>query len=145
MQPLVKKECSYSASKEQVEEKLAETQLILAEMMETVTKSLQKINENINEIIHSLKTDLAKANSGSFEPSVMLEFPDHMRITVRALLELGRATAEEVSKKTRRSRPLESSYLNQLMRMGYVEKEKKGQFTYYKINFSKRKTKGETV
>jgi len=124
-----------------IEEKLAETQMLVDEMTQMLAKNLKKIAENLNETIYTLRIELAKLKSNGFEPSILLEFPDHLRLTVRALLDLGIATAEEVSKKTHRSRSLESSYLNQLMRMGYVEKERKGQFAYYKMKFDTEKTK----
>jgi uncharacterized membrane protein len=121
-----------------IEETLAETGLLLQELNTVVSENLKKITKNINKIISELETEVAKAKSDGFEPSILLDFEDHLRLTVRVLLELGIATANEVSKKTRRSRSLESSYLNQLTRMGYVEKEKRGRMAYYRIRFDKK-------
>lgn len=126
-----------------VEERLAEVQVLADEINEITTRNLKKINEHINEVVHKLRIEATKIKSTGFEPSILLDFPDHLRLTVRILLELGMATAEEVSKKTGRSRSLESSYLNQLTTMGYVEKERKGQFIYYKIKFDIDKITGE--
>ncbi len=126
-----------------VEERLAAIQLLVDEINETTNRNLKKINEQINEIIYKLKIESTKIKSKGFEPSLLLEFPDHLRLTVRILLELGMATAEEVSKKTGRSRSMESSYLNQLTTMGYVQKDRKGQLVYYKIKFDTEKIRGE--
>lgn len=126
-----------------VEERLAAIQLLANEINEITNRNLKKINEHINEVVYKLKIDATKIKSTGFEPGLLLEFSDHLRLTVRVLLELGMATAEEVSKKTDRSRSMESSYLNQLTTMGYVQKERKGQLVYYKIKFDTEKIKGE--
>ncbi|VVB97605.1 Sugar-specific transcriptional regulator TrmB [uncultured archaeon] len=126
-----------------VEERLAAIQLLVDEINETTNRNLKKINEQINEIVYKLKIESTKIKSKGFEPGLLLEFPDHLRLTVRVLLDLGMATAEEVSKKTGRSRSMESSYLNQLTTMGYVQKDRKGQLVYYKIKFDTEKIKGE--
>jgi DNA-binding transcriptional ArsR family regulator len=126
-----------------LEERLAAIQLLANEMNEITNRNLKKINEHIHEAVYKLKIEAAKIKSTGFEPGLLLEFPDHLRLTVRVLLELGMATAEDVSKKTSRSRSMESSYLNQLTTMGYVQKQRKGQLVYYKIKFDTEKTKGD--
>jgi len=50
-----------------------------------------------------------------------------------ALCKLGQATAEEVAEQTKRARAVESGYLNQLMLMGYVKKERKGRKAYFYV------------
>ena len=52
----------------------------------------------------------------------LLAMPDHLRKTFMVLSEIGEATAFEVSLRTGRARPCESSYLNQLVYMGFLEK-----------------------
>lgn len=126
----------------EVEERLATVQLLADEINEVTNRNLKKIEKLIYEVVDKLKIEATKIKSSGFEPSILLDFPDHLRVTVRILLELGMATAEEVCKKTNRSRSLESSYLNQLTIMGYVEKERKGQLVYYKIKFDTKKVKG---
>ena len=44
---------------------------------------------------------------------------------------VGRATAEEISEQTARARAVESAYLNQLVIMGYLKKERKGRKAYF--------------
>jgi DNA-binding transcriptional ArsR family regulator len=126
-----------------VEERLVEIQRLLDEINRTTVDKLKKINENVGYILDRLNTESARARSTGFEPSILLDFPDHLRLTVRTLLELGMATAEAVSQKTGRSRSLESSYLNQLTTMGYVEKKRKGQLVYYTIKFDKTRVREE--
>jgi len=65
----------------------------------------------------------------------LLRLPDHLRETMIALSEMGNATAEEVMKKTGRVRNLESSYLNQLARMGHVERYRKGRKVFFRARY----------
>jgi hypothetical protein len=47
---------------------------------------------------------------------------------------LGRATADEVSAQTKRARAVESAYLNQLVIMGYLKKERNGRKAYFFVD-----------
>ena len=118
-----------------VEQRLRAVQETLVEMNQTITDSVKKIEKIIVDIMSDIRVEAAKIEASGFEPSLLLRFPDHLRITVRALLKLGVATAEDVSHETKRSRSLESTYLNHLVTMGYAEKERRGQRIYYRIKF----------
>lgn len=126
-------------SLEKVEEVMKNAQNIVRELNETTTSLLKKLDKTLEEAINYLRTEDAKREymSRGFEPSVLLDFPDHLRKTVRAVLELGTGTAEQVSEKTGRSRSLESTYLNQLHTMGYLIRERRGQLVHYKVDFKK--------
>jgi predicted transcriptional regulator len=69
----------------------------------------------------------------------LLNMPDHLRKTAMAICRNGRATAEEISEQTCRARAVESAYLNQLVIMGYLKKERKGRKAYFFID---RETQG---
>lgn len=58
------------------------------------------------------------------DAAALLGLPDHLRRTAMALHDLSRATAEQVAKSTGNSRSIESAYLNQLVRQGYVKRER---------------------
>jgi predicted transcriptional regulator len=45
-----------------------------------------------------------------------------------------KATAEEIASQTKRARAVESAYLNQLVIMGYLKKERKGRKAYFFID-----------
>ncbi|MEM2971541.1 MAG: hypothetical protein QW270_03865 [Candidatus Bathyarchaeia archaeon] len=126
-------------SLEKIEETMRNAQTIIKELNETVSLLLKKLDKTIEEAINQLKTEKARYEylSKGFEPSVLLDFPDHLRKTMRAVLELGTGTAEQVSEKTGRSRSLESTYLNQLCTMGYLIRERRGQRVHYKVDFKK--------
>jgi predicted transcriptional regulator len=64
----------------------------------------------------------------------LLSMPDHLRKTAMTVCRLGRATAEEVAQHTRRARAVESAYLNQLVIMGYLKKERNGRKAFFYID-----------
>lgn len=109
---------------------------------------LQKIEEGINQLTNKVDFLIKAQKSGlknigeeyervrdvinsPLDVVVLLSLPDHLRKTAMTMCELRRATAKEVSEKTRRMRATESSYLNQLVRMGYLQKERGGLEVYF--------------
>jgi hypothetical protein len=54
----------------------------------------------------------------------VLELPKHLQVTILALLKLGSSTAAAVASVTGKARALESSYLNQLVTLKLVCKER---------------------
>ncbi len=64
----------------------------------------------------------------------ILELPKHLQTTVLTLLQLGRATASEISEVTGKARAVESGYLNQLVVMRIVGKERKGRKAFFQVD-----------
>jgi len=56
--------------------------------------------------------------------SKLISLPDHLRKTFLVVASKGECSATEVSNLTGRSRAIESSYLNQLARMGWLTKRR---------------------
>ena len=63
----------------------------------------------------------------------LLSLPDHLRKTAMVICSLGKATAEEIAENTKRARAVESGYLNQLVRMGYLKKERRGREVLFSV------------
>jgi len=61
----------------------------------------------------------------------LLSMPDHLRKTAMTVCRIGRATADDIAQQTGRARAVESAYLNQLVLMGYLKKERKGRKAYF--------------
>ena len=70
----------------------------------------------------------------SLDVMTLLSMPDHLRKTAMAICRCGRATAEEISGQTARARAVESAYLNQLVIMGYLKKERRGRKAYFYVD-----------
>lgn len=61
----------------------------------------------------------------------LLSLPDHLRKSALTIVKLGKAMAEDVAKETSRARAIESAYLNQLVRMGYLKRVREGKRVYF--------------
>ena len=85
-------------------------------------KKLLKVVPPVEEI--KLKT---------LDVMTLLSLPDHLRKTATAVCSLGKATAKEIAGNTKRARAVESGYLNQLVRMGYLKKERKGREVLFSV------------
>lgn len=106
-------------------------------LLEKIRESLDRLNEKMEVFIEIQRQggkqqdfvvqDLPEA----LDVMTLLSLPDHLRKTAVTICKLGRATAEEVAEQTKRARAVESGYLNQLVLMGYLKKERKGRKAYF--------------
>jgi len=64
--------------------------------------------------------------------SELLSMPDHLRKTLLVVASKGRCTATEVSISTGRVRAVESAYLNELTRAGWLTKQREGKNCVFK-------------
>lgn len=65
------------------------------------------------------------------EGSMLLELPDHLRTTYITVASKGESNATDVSNKTGRTRSIESTYLNKLVRMGWLNKRRVSKTAYF--------------
>ena len=103
-------------------------------ILEKIKENLEKLNEKMEVMIelqkHGRKETLPLPDA-SLDVMTLLSMPDHLRKTAMTICRCGRATAEEISQQTSRARAVESAYLNQLVIMGYLKKERKGRKAYF--------------
>lgn len=103
-------------------------------LLEKIKENLERLNEKMEIIIELQKhgkRDTHLLPDASLDVMTLLSMPDHLRKTAMAICRCGRATAEEISQQTTRARAVESAYLNQLVIMGYLKKERKGRKAYF--------------
>lgn len=107
------------------------------QILEKIKESLERLNEKMDVFIdmqkHNPRTNLDQSIPDVLDVMTLLSLPDHLRKTAVSLCKLGQATADEVAEQTKRARAVESGYLNQLMLMGYVKKERKGRKAYFYV------------
>jgi ArsR family transcriptional regulator, lead/cadmium/zinc/bismuth-responsive transcriptional repressor len=111
-------------------------------ILEKIEENLEKLNDKIEVMIELQKSGNsginAKMNSGlpdaSLDVMTLLSMPDHLRKTAMTICRCNQATAEEIADQTKRARAVESAYLNQLVIMGYLKKERKGRKAYFFID-----------
>ena len=111
-------------------------------VLEKIEESLEKLNEKMEVMIELQKNSTGNIDQkittalpdASLDVMTLLSMPDHLRKTAMTICRCGRATAEEISDQTTRARAVESAYLNQLVIMGYLKKERKGRKAYFYVD-----------
>ena len=106
-------------------------------LLEKIRDSLERLNEKIDVMIEIQKhgqRELPENLPEALDVMTLLSLPDHLRKTAVALCRLETATADEVAGQTKRARAVESGYLNQLVVMGYMKKERKGRKAYFFVD-----------
>jgi len=107
------------------------------QILEKIKECLDRLNEKMDVFIevqrHSPRGNLDESIPDVLDVMTLLSLPDHLRKTAVTLCKLGQATADEVAEQTKRARAVESGYLNQLMLMGYVKKERRGRKAYFYV------------
>jgi hypothetical protein len=113
------------------------------QVLEKIRDHLESLNEKIEVMIelqkHGRKDLQPTLSDAPLDVMTLLSMPDHLRKTAMTLCRMGRATADEISQQTKRARAVESAYLNQLVIMGYLKKERNGRKAYF---FVDKETKG---
>jgi len=106
------------------------------QLLEKIKESLDRLNEKMEVIIELQKQEpknIPEQLPDALDVMTLLSLPDHLRKTAITICKLGRATADEVAEQTKRARAVESAYLNQLVLMGYLKKERVGRKAYFYV------------
>ena len=107
------------------------------QILEKIRENLERLNEKMEVMIelqkHGRRDVQPIPPEAPLDVMTLLSMPDHLRKTAMTVCRLGRATADEVAQQTRRARAVESAYLNQLVIMGYLKKERQGRKAYFYI------------
>ena len=104
--------------------------------LEKLYEKLQQIDEKLDCLLQERSQNNITDGDilESLDVMTLLSLPDHLRMSASTLFELEKATADNVSNVTGKERAVESNYLNQLVRMGHVEKFREGRKVYFRIN-----------
>jgi ArsR family transcriptional regulator, lead/cadmium/zinc/bismuth-responsive transcriptional repressor len=96
-------------------------------MLVNILHELQTLNSNFE-----LHIPLFKKEVSVLDVNTLLSLPDHLRKTAITVMNCGKpVTAQDVANITKKSRAVESSYLNQLVVMEYMTLERKGKKAYF--------------
>ena len=107
------------------------------QLLDKIRENLEKLNEKIDVMIEIQKhgtRELPENLPEALDVMTLLSLPDHLRKTAVTLCKLDKATADEVADQTKRARAVESGYLNQLVVMGYLKKERQGRKAYFYVD-----------
>ena len=103
-------------------------------VLEKIKENLERLNDKMEVMIelqrHGHK-EVQPLNDAPLDVMTLLSMPDHLRKTAMTICRCGRATAAEIADQTNRARAVESAYLNQLVIMGYLKKERQGRKAYF--------------
>jgi len=109
-----------------------------ASILQKIKESLDRLNEKMEVMIeiqkHAQHTPSQDGLPDVLDVMTLLSLPDHLRKTAVTLCKLDQATADQVAEQTKRARAVESGYLNQLVLMGYVKKERRGRKAYFYVD-----------
>jgi response regulator of citrate/malate metabolism len=108
-------------------------------LLQKIKESLERLNEKMDVMIDITRHNPSETETipDALDVMTLLSLPDHLRKSAVTLCKLGEATAEEVAEQTQRARAVESSYLNQLVLMGYLKKERRGRKAYFYVEKEK--------
>jgi len=100
--------------------------------------ALDRLFEEMKQIHHRLddiEAALSRRNPRPLEisESELFLLPDHLRKTYMVVGSKGECNATEVSNLTGRCRAMESNYLNQLARMGWLNKHRDSKQTRFRL------------
>jgi len=108
------------------------------QVLEKIRDNLERLNEKMEVMIeiqkHGQRDVLQPLSDAPMDVMTLLSMPDHLRKTAMTVCRCGRATAEEISEQTSRARAVESAYLNQLVIMGHLKKERNGRKAYFYLD-----------
>jgi len=106
-----------------------------AQILQKIREGLDRLNEKMDVLIEIQKHGQKEGQDlpDVLDVMTLLSLPDHLRKTAVTISRLEQATAEEVAEQTKRARAVESGYLNQLVMMGYLKKERRGRKAYFYI------------
>ena len=103
-------------------------------ILEKIKENLEKLNDKMEVMIEIQKHDKKEIQvfpDSPLDVMTLLSMPDHLRKTAMTICRYGRATAQEIADQTSRARAVESAYLNQLVLMGNLKKERIGRKAYF--------------
>ncbi len=109
---------------------------ISATLLQKIKDSLDRLNDKMEVMIELQRHGQRMSQDGIpdvLDVMTLLALPDHLRKTAVTLCKLEQATADLVAEQTKRARAVESGYLNQLVLMGYVKKERRGRKAYFYV------------
>ncbi|MBW2637758.1 MAG: transcriptional regulator [Deltaproteobacteria bacterium] len=101
-----------------------------------VAERLKLIEERLGvleRLVARGSTGTSKALTSTISIDNLLSLPSSLQKTMMAIQELKEGTANEVAEVTERSRSVETIYLNQLARMGYLTRQRRGHRVYFKL------------
>ncbi len=107
--------------------------------LEAFEKRLQSLERRVGDIESQLHPNVED------QVALYLTVPDSLRKSLFAVSALSKATADEVCIRTGRHRSIENKYLNELVREGWLKRERIGKKVYYSSIKKKEKESPDVI
>ena len=103
-------------------------------VLERILLELQQVRFRLDDIERNQAQQMVpQAIPASEFESFLGALPDHLRKSYLTVRSLGECDAAQVSRKTGRARALESGYLNELIRLGWLHKHRESRTAMFRI------------
>jgi hypothetical protein len=104
--------------------------MVRRSILEQIFREIQAIRFRLDDL--EKKGFCKDVTLNELSESKLISLPDHLRTTYLVVASKGACNALSVSALTGRCRAVESNYLNQLCRMGWVDKSKSSRTTIFR-------------
>ncbi len=105
--------------------------MVRRSILDQIFKEMLNIRIRLDELENSVSG--WNPQPVEFSEGEIISLPDHLRKTCLIVASKGECSAVHVSNLTGRSRAIESTYLNQLMRMGWLKKRKISRVAVFRL------------
>ncbi len=112
------------------------TKVVRRSILDQIFREMMNIRGRLDDIEKNMSNWNPKPVKVS--ESDLISLPDHLRQTFLAVAEKGECCATTVSNLTGRCRAIESNYLNQLFRMGWLNKRRVLKAIYFRSGENRR-------
>jgi hypothetical protein len=110
---------------------------LIADLLKDINTTLKSVESILERLVAAQGLNLRPTDNlyadMPLDVVTLLSLPDHLRKTAIVLSKKGEATANEIATETRKARAVESSYLNQLCTMNFVNKRREGRTVYFYV------------
>jgi ArsR family transcriptional regulator, lead/cadmium/zinc/bismuth-responsive transcriptional repressor len=104
--------------------------MVRRSIFEQIFKELMEVRQLLDGIENNFSS--WKPEPMQIPESSLLALPDHLRKTYVIVAKKGECNAAQVSNHTGRCRAIESNYLNQLLRMGWLTKRRVSKAVHFR-------------
>jgi hypothetical protein len=104
--------------------------MVRRSVLESIFREMITIRQRLDEIERNYSK--TQSHPIDLQESELITLPDHLRRSFMIVASKGECDASVVSNFTGRCRAIESSYLNQLERMGWVSKRRVSKVVHFR-------------
>jgi hypothetical protein len=104
-------------------------EMVRTSIIDQIFREMRNMSNRLEDIENTFKNK--KVEPLKLDNLQLLALPDHLRSTYVTVASKGESNAAAVSNKTGRTRAIESTYLNKLTRMGWLNKRRDSKTIYF--------------